>query len=220
MQAVSLGAGVRPYFRGEFIQPKTRRERYIPEGMPHPYTWVKPPTPTVPAPAKSVGAIQQAHYAGDIFTQSGIKLRAQRVAGLIGLMPVKPDFIALRGVSGLSIGYAAAMLVDILVVFCRKGESSHSHEPVHGQVYRAGTYVIVDDFVSSGETVREIHRMLCKCIGEESREPELLAVVTYERRYSESVRYGEERKAPTLGYEFYEDQDDEGLAHHMARYSK
>lgn len=126
-------------------------------------------------PESRPGVIDSDHYAGDIYTHKGIRERAEWVVSM--LRELRPDFIAVRGVSGMSIGYAAAALYDIPIVVCRKGEQAHTSQQVHGDVKRAGRYVIVDDFVSSGETVNTIDMMVRRaCLG---GEPELLAVLCY-----------------------------------------
>lgn len=81
------------------------------------------------------------------------------------------DSIAFRGMSGaVSAPVIALTLHKNLILVRKKEEKTHSIYPVEG--YAASTrYVIVDDFISSGETVRAIRDSIRKfatkatCIG-------------------------------------------------------
>lgn len=65
------------------------------------------------------------------------------------------DTIAFRGLSGALIAPIIAMRMNKHLVAIRKGESCHSSHQLEGNV-ATERYVIVDDFISSGETVRKI----------------------------------------------------------------
>jgi len=65
------------------------------------------------------------------------------------------DAIAFRGLSGALFAPTVAMLLDKSLLAVRKGEDCHSSRTVEGD-YAALTYVILDDMVSSGETIRVI----------------------------------------------------------------
>lgn len=72
----------------------------------------------------------------------------------------KFDAIAFRGLSGTLVGPLLAYLLNKTVLAVRKPHelkrsNSHGYYQVEGDI-AAGKYVIVDDFVSSGDTVREI----------------------------------------------------------------
>lgn len=74
------------------------------------------------------------------------------------------DSIAVRGTSGLLVGPAVADRLNKRLVVVRKGaEGHHSDRTVEtpnrdGDAYRetVSRYVIIDDFISEGETVRAI----------------------------------------------------------------
>lgn len=80
------------------------------------------------------------------------------------------DAIAFRGLSGALIVPTIAMMMDKTLLVVRKGELSHSSRMVEGD-YNARRYVIVDDLVASGQTVKtilqEIHNVIpdAHCIG-------------------------------------------------------
>jgi adenine/guanine phosphoribosyltransferase-like PRPP-binding protein len=94
------------------------------------------------------------------------------------------DAIAMRGVSGMAVGFPVCALTGISPVIVRKkGENTHSYCSVEcpddfnntkyitigeeGELYGVKNYVIIDDFVCSGETVTAIIDSLrdAKCVG-------------------------------------------------------
>lgn len=69
------------------------------------------------------------------------------------------DSIAFRGLSGALLAPALAIGLEKSLIAVRKNESRHSGLKVEGD-QAARSYIIVDDFVSTGETVREIERLV------------------------------------------------------------
>jgi len=81
------------------------------------------------------------------------------------LKPIHADYdtIAVRGVSGLTVGSILAhMLQKHLIIVRKDGESSHG-KPVEGVVN--SRYIIVDDFEVSGNTVNVINEGAAKLRG-------------------------------------------------------
>ena len=75
------------------------------------------------------------------------------------LKTVKFDTIVFRGFSGAIVGPVVALRLRKPWALVRKpGDSSHSDRYVEGDV--SGDYVIIDDFVSTGDTVKHI---ISKC---------------------------------------------------------
>lgn len=80
------------------------------------------------------------------------------------------DAIAVRGLSGLLVAPIVAMRLNKTLLCVRKGESCHSSNVVEGDV-AAKNYIVLDDFVSSGSTVREVIEAvataapLARCVG-------------------------------------------------------
>lgn len=78
--------------------------------------------------------------------------------------------IAFTGLSGIIVGTFAADQTGRQFAIVRKsGENSHG-DPIEG--YRLNQYVIVDDFIDSGDTILRIMRQLekyngadCECVG-------------------------------------------------------
>jgi hypothetical protein len=67
-----------------------------------------------------------------------------------------PDMIAVRGVSGMVIGaIVAERLGANLIVIRKPGESTHSSYPYAGE-FVGNSYVIIDDFIDTGDTVKQI----------------------------------------------------------------
>lgn len=66
------------------------------------------------------------------------------------------DAIAFTGISGAAIAFPlAAALNKPLICVRKKGVSTHSHREVEGYLDN-GSYIIVDDFIVSGDTVDRI----------------------------------------------------------------
>lgn len=96
----------------------------------------------------------------DVQYNTGIlRSHAQMLADFIPRMMQEydADCIAVMGKSGISLAFATLMLIDFPIMVVRKrGENSHGN-PIEGtHMHVAKRYLILDDFVSSGETVRNI----------------------------------------------------------------
>ena len=78
-----------------------------------------------------------------------------RVCKLVRQRNIQFDAIACRGLSGLLIAPIVAMRLKKTLLCVRKGEKTHSPQNVEGDA-KAKTYVILDDFIDSGETVSAI----------------------------------------------------------------
>jgi adenine/guanine phosphoribosyltransferase-like PRPP-binding protein len=65
------------------------------------------------------------------------------------------DAIAFRGLSGAMIAPIVAMRLNKTLIAVRKGEKAHSCHTVEGDI-GAKSYIILDDLIDSGATVRAI----------------------------------------------------------------
>lgn len=81
------------------------------------------------------------------------------------------DSIAFRGMSGALIGPPVALRMNKDMIMVRKeSDDTHSPFPVEGRS-NINKYVILDDFASSGNTVRQIRKAIktfqpkAKCLG-------------------------------------------------------
>jgi hypothetical protein len=102
----------------------------------------------------------------DVLDPDGLTAAIRLTAGLIKKMEAGPsiygdqvpkiDAIAFRGMSGALVAPAVASLLGRQLIMVRKPElSTHSTRRVEGDV-TARYYVVVDDFVYSGETLGTI----------------------------------------------------------------
>lgn len=75
------------------------------------------------------------------------------------------DFIAVQGVSGMSLGFPLALALDKPIVVIRKeceiqNQNSHSHRLICGDdedlIVPNGRGLFVDDFISMGDTRRRV----------------------------------------------------------------
>lgn len=91
-----------------------------------------------------------------VFTLDVCKLR-KNVYKIVNLLRGKEfDAIAFRGMSGATIAPSVALALNKSLIMVRKPkDGSHSDMRVEGD-RTARTYVIIDDFQSTGETVRAI----------------------------------------------------------------
>jgi adenine/guanine phosphoribosyltransferase-like PRPP-binding protein len=80
------------------------------------------------------------------------------------------DAIACRGLSGLLIAPQIAVRLEKSLIVVRKGEDCHSSNMVEGDSATL-RYIIVDDLIASGSTVRAMHKEIgkfapkAKCLG-------------------------------------------------------
>jgi orotate phosphoribosyltransferase len=68
---------------------------------------------------------------------------------------VEFDTIAFRGVSGMLFGPTLAVYMNKAMIVVRKDETRHSKHSVEGN-RATEKYIIVDDFIATGETVKNI----------------------------------------------------------------
>lgn len=93
------------------------------------------------------------YYVQDAFDPAKRTSTIDRVVNDLKL--INFDTILVRGVSGLLVGPVVAYLLNKNIAVVRKdSESSHAGCKVSGVV--SGRCIILDDFISSGATVREI----------------------------------------------------------------
>lgn len=77
---------------------------------------------------------------------------------------VKFDFIAFRGTSGALLSGPLSLNLNKRLVNVRKRDGSHGF-PIEGDI--VGKFIIIDDFIASGDTMREIFKKLdrANCLG-------------------------------------------------------
>lgn len=103
-------------------------------------------------------------YSGHLFEPKKLRAVAKQLAKDIDKL--QPDAIAVRGKSGIALAFAISMVSDIPIITVRKpNESSHGTD-VEGAALSSTQeegvlrYLIVDDFVASGDTALAIANKL------------------------------------------------------------
>ena len=82
---------------------------------------------------------------------------AREVIATIRAHKVKFKYVAVRGMSGALVGGVVAAALGKLMIIVRKGESSHGNQlEIGGYESVEDGYIIIDDFISTGETVIKI----------------------------------------------------------------
>jgi hypothetical protein len=111
--------------------------------------------------------LMSSDYLEEILSVSELK---RIVIGLKALLPDGCDFIACRGLSGTAVAFPLGFITGLPVVVVRKrNDYHHSCAVVEGDPL--GDYVIVDDCVETGTTVRTIVREIgdiapaAQCLG-------------------------------------------------------
>lgn len=106
------------------------------------------------------------------------------------------DAIAVRGVSGMLIGPIVAYLLRKQLIIVRKPkeeESTHAYQHVECNLTQ-GTYVVLDDFVSSGATVKAIvEQMKLHC-------PLIKPIGAYYWRSGDTASYEKKTGLKVLGF--------------------
>jgi len=111
---------------------------------------------------------------------ASLKKRIEDTIQYLRVRTKKFDAIAFRGMSGALVAPAvAARLKKNLLMVRKPQENSHSSMKVEGFCETAQRYVIIDDFVSSGNTISEIRKAVTKFESDDSKEHSLVAVVCY-----------------------------------------
>lgn len=102
--------------------------------------------------------INEEGYASQYATDK-VRNYARAVANVLPMLMGKygAAAVVVSGNSGISIGHAALMLIDFPLVLVRKNTENSHGSPIEGPkgliFYR---YIILDDFVGTGDTVRRI----------------------------------------------------------------
>ena len=98
------------------------------------------------------------------------RFTAKQVVRMIRERKLEFDAIACRGISGLLIAPIVAMRLNKTLIVVRKGEKTHSGYEVEGD-HGAKRYLILDDFIDCGDTVRAITEQIfvvnqgARCVG-------------------------------------------------------
>ena len=148
-------------------------------------------------------------YATQYATQyaaEAVRKRALWAADAIGKMMAETGAtsVVVHGNSGVSCGFAALMLsdLDFNIVLLRKDNDNGS--PIEGpHDHRLGRYLILDDFIASGNTMNRIRDKIAMLYHQHyangERAPECVGIVLYGHRTSTSFRFADGYTVPIAG---------------------
>jgi hypothetical protein len=94
-------------------------------------------------------------YLTQVLNTEGLIRYSQNVIDALKPYVNQFDSIAFRGMSGALIGPVVAMALNKNIIMVRKKDGNHSYMPVEGYI-ATKSYVIVDDFIDSGATIKII----------------------------------------------------------------
>jgi adenine/guanine phosphoribosyltransferase-like PRPP-binding protein len=102
-------------------------------------------------------------YLGTIYEVNQFSRLVKKFATALKKFKTKNPFdaIAFTGTSGAAIAYPISALLKIPLICVRKGTNNHYKRPIEGCI-TADRYVIVDDFISMGSTMKKITRAIKK----------------------------------------------------------
>jgi len=98
-------------------------------------------------------------YIESILYTKSFKIIVNRVIKKVKhLQPkLKIDAIACRGVSGSSVAFATSYVIGLPIIYVRKPtENSHGDKIESCGASKHKNYIIIDDFIDTGTTVKEI----------------------------------------------------------------
>jgi adenine/guanine phosphoribosyltransferase-like PRPP-binding protein len=87
------------------------------------------------------------------------------------------DAIAFRGHSGAALAYPLSLRLKVPLICIRKG-TSHTDMKLEG-VANARTYLIVDDFIDKGNTIKKIKQEVGRNRYWNQNKPELVGILLY-----------------------------------------
>jgi len=90
------------------------------------------------------------------------------------------DAIAFTGCSGAAFAYPLSYKLKIPLICVRKKDSSHCTRPLEGYI-GAKSYVIVDDFISSGDTIKKIISTIKTHAKVKNKVPKVVGIFLYDQ---------------------------------------
>lgn len=117
-----------------------------------------------PAKRKKIVHKIQSEYLGKVYGKQFLKLVPLAVKKLRAIKKKYPfDAIAFRGSSGAALAFPLSYFLKLPLIHVRKGESHYSGT-IEGTI-SSKRYIIVDDFIDRGTTVKKIISEIKKNIG-------------------------------------------------------
>lgn len=132
--------------------------------------------------------IDRPGYSGRIYDRAGLRKHAEFVKAELERLKGGFDFVAVTGKSGMAVAFAAlAIGAEFDLVTVRKGEKAHGRD-IEGRA-NGPRYIVLDDLIDTGATIRRIHEQLTHETRFQGAAPELVGVLLYSR--DGSYRHGD-----------------------------
>src|SRR6185369_6448216 len=129
----------------------------------------------------------QSEYLGKVYGKQFLKLVPLTVKKLRAIKKKYPfDAIAFRGSSGAALAFPLSYFLKLPLIHVRKGESHYGSGSIEGTI-SSKRYIIIDDFIDRGTTVKKIISEIKKNIGAKP-----VAICLYSAgRYGPSAKYND-----------------------------
>jgi adenine/guanine phosphoribosyltransferase-like PRPP-binding protein len=129
----------------------------------------------------------QSEYLGKVYGKQFLKLVPLAVKRLRAIKKKHPfDAIAFRGSSGAALAFPLSYFLKLPLIHVRKGESHYGSGTIEGTI-SSKRYIIVDDFIDRGTTVKKIVSEIKKNIGAKP-----VAIFLYSAgRYGPTAKYND-----------------------------
>lgn len=136
------------------------------------------------------------------YSQDKVRQKAKFAAAAIASMSksVNADCVIVHGNSGVSCGFAALMYHNFNLVLLRRDNDNSHGSPLEGpNGHRIERYLILDDFISSGKTVRRVRRKVTELAlqyGDGRASPQCVGIVLYGRWSMEEFVFEDGHRVP------------------------
>lgn len=124
------------------------------------------------------------------YVQFRVQMYAERSAWAIDrlMQETGATSIVVHGNSGVSVGFAALMLHDFPLVLVRKDNDNSHGSPIEGpDGHDMKSYLVLDDFVSTGRTVDRIIQKVNSLSYNDPNPPVCLGVIEYDRSHEKRM---------------------------------
>ena len=123
-------------------------------------------------------------YLREVLSGKALRKTVSRLFQAVKFSRISFDCIAFRGNSGAIVApFLAEALGKGLILVRKNAHSSHSWETVEGSHRKNGRYVIVDDGVSTGDTIETISREISRA--EKFHSMILVGIFLYAKGFSQ-----------------------------------
>ena len=129
----------------------------------------------------------QSEYLGKVYGKGFLKLVPLAVKKLRAIKKLHPfDAIAFRGSSGAALAFPLSYFLKLPLIHVRKGASHYGSGLIEGTI-SSKRYIIIDDFIDRGTTIKKIISEIKKNIGAEP-----VAICLYSSaKYGPTAKYND-----------------------------